>query len=61
MMNGAALSMSAKRHTITAGSTMHDEAIEYSIASNRVVAFRNMSNEMGFHSPRESNKDLPGQ
>jgi hypothetical protein len=48
MMNGAAMALSAKRHTITAGSTMQDEAIEYSIATNRVVAFRNMSSEMGF-------------
>jgi hypothetical protein len=48
MMCGAALGLSAKRHTLTASSTMQDEAIEFSIATNRVVGFRNMSSEMGF-------------
>jgi hypothetical protein len=48
MMNCAALSLSAKKHTITAGSTMQDEAIEYGIATNKMVGFRNMSSEMGF-------------
>jgi hypothetical protein len=48
MMNCAALSLSAKRHTLTAGSTMQDEAIEYGIATNKVLGFRNMSSEMGF-------------
>jgi hypothetical protein len=27
---------------------MHDEIIEYSIATNKIMGFRNMSNEMGF-------------
>jgi hypothetical protein len=48
MMNGGALGLSAKRHTLTASSTMQDESIEYSIATNRVVGFRNLSSEMGF-------------
>jgi hypothetical protein len=48
MMNCAALSLSAKRHTLTGSSTMHDEIIEFSIATNKIVGFRNMSNEMGF-------------
>jgi hypothetical protein len=52
MMSGAALGLSAKRHTLTASSTMHDEAIEYSIATNRMVGFRNMSSEMGFPQDR---------
>ena len=48
MMNCAALSLSAKRHTLTAGSTMQDKAIEYGIATNKILGFRNMSSEMGF-------------
>ncbi len=52
MMNGAALGLSAKRHTLTAGSTMQDEAIEFSIATNRIVGFRNMASEMGFPQDR---------
>jgi hypothetical protein len=48
MMNGAALSLSAKKHTLTASSTMHDELIEFGIATNRIVGFRNMAHEMGF-------------
>ena len=47
LMNGGALSLSAKRHTITASSTCHDELIEYSIATNKVVGFRNIMSEMG--------------
>jgi hypothetical protein len=52
MMNGAALGLSAKRHTLTASSTMQDESIEYSIETNRVVGFRNLSSEMGFPQDR---------
>jgi len=48
MMNGSATSLSAKRHTLTASSTMHDESIEFSIAGNKMVGFRNMAIEMGF-------------
>jgi hypothetical protein len=48
MMNGAAVALSARRHTLTASSTTHDEAIEFSIAGNRMVGFRNMAIEMGF-------------
>ena len=47
MMNGAALSLSAKRHTLTASSTCHDEIIEFSIAVNRIIGFRNIMCEMG--------------
>jgi hypothetical protein len=47
MMNGAALSLSAKRHTLTASSTCHDEIIEFAIAVNRMVGFRNIMCEMG--------------
>ena len=47
MMNGAMISLSAKRHTITASSTCHDEIIEFAIAVNRVVGFRNVMSEMG--------------
>jgi hypothetical protein len=47
MMNGAVTSLSAKRHTLTASSTCHDELIEFSIAVNRMVGFRNMMCEMG--------------
>jgi hypothetical protein len=47
MMNGGMLSLSAKRHTLTASSTCHDEIIEFAIAVNRVVGFRNMMCEMG--------------
>jgi hypothetical protein len=47
MMNGAALSLSAKRHTLTASSTCHDEIIEFAIAVNRMIGFRNIMCEMG--------------
>jgi hypothetical protein len=47
MMNGAVTSLSAKRHTLTASSTCHDELIEFSIAVNRMVGFRNVMSEMG--------------
>jgi hypothetical protein len=47
MMNGAAISLSAKRHTITASSTCHDEIIEFAIAVNRMIGFRNIMSEMG--------------
>jgi hypothetical protein len=32
MMNGGAMSLSAKKHTLTASATNHDELIEFSIA-----------------------------
>ncbi len=47
MMNGAVMSLSAKRHTLTASSTCHDEIIEFSIAVARMVGFRNIMCEMG--------------
>jgi hypothetical protein len=47
MMNGGVLSASAKKHTLTATATTHDELIEFSIAANRAVGFRNIMSEMG--------------
>jgi hypothetical protein len=47
MMNGAVTSLSAKKHTLTASSTCEDELIEFSIAVNRMVGFRNIMCEMG--------------
>jgi len=47
MMNGGVLSLSAKKHTLTANSTCHDELIEFSIAVSRMVGFRNIMYEMG--------------
>jgi hypothetical protein len=47
MMNGGVLSLSAKKHTLTASSTCHDELIEFSIAVSRMVGFRNIMFEMG--------------
>ena len=46
MMNGAAISFSSKRHTLTGCGTYHDEIIEFSIAANKVVGYRNMMEEM---------------
>jgi hypothetical protein len=46
MMNGAATSSSAKKHSLTASGTYHDELIEFSIAANKVVGYRNMMEEM---------------
>jgi hypothetical protein len=46
MMNGAAITMSAKKHSLTASGTYHDEIIEFSIAANKVVGLRNMMDEM---------------
>jgi hypothetical protein len=46
MMNGAAVTMSAKKHSLTASGTYHDEIIEFSIAANKVVGLRNMMEEM---------------
>lgn len=45
-LNGAAISLSAKRHTLTGSATCHDEIIEFSIAGNKVVGYRNMMEEM---------------
>ena len=39
--------MSAKKHTLTASATTHDELIEFSIGANRAVGFRNVMSEMG--------------
>jgi hypothetical protein len=47
MMNGGVLSLSAKKHTLTASATTHDELIEFSIAANRACGFRNVMSEMG--------------
>jgi hypothetical protein len=47
MMNGGVISLSAKKHTLTANSTCHDELIEFSIAVSRMVGFRNIMCEMG--------------
>jgi hypothetical protein len=47
MMNGGVLSLSAKKHTLTASATTHDELIEFSIAANRACGFRNIMSEMG--------------
>jgi hypothetical protein len=47
MMNGGVISLSAKKHSLTASSTCHDELIEFSIAVSRMVGFRNMMSEMG--------------
>jgi hypothetical protein len=47
MMNGGVISLSAKKHTLTASSTCHDELIEFSIAVSRMVGFRNIMCEMG--------------
>jgi hypothetical protein len=46
MMNGAAVTSSAKKHSLTASGTYHDELIEFSIAANKVVGIRNMMEEM---------------
>ena len=43
------MAMSTKKHTITAASTCHDELIEFSIACNKVIGFRNLSSEMGMY------------
>jgi hypothetical protein len=47
MMNGAVISLSAKKHALTASSTCHDELIEFSIAVSRMVGFRSIMSEMG--------------
>jgi hypothetical protein len=47
MMNGGVLSSSAKKHTLTATATTHDELIEFSIAANGAVGFRDVMSEMG--------------
>jgi hypothetical protein len=49
MMNGAAVSLSSKKHTITGSSTCHDELIEFCNATNKVVGLRTMTGEMGMH------------
>jgi len=45
-LNGAAISLSANNHTLTGSATCHDEIIEFSIAGNKVVGYRNMMEEM---------------
>ena len=47
MMNGGVVSLSAKKHTLTASATTHDELIEFSIGANRAAGFRNIMSEMG--------------
>ena len=47
MMNGGVVSLSAKKHTLTASATTHDELIEFSISANRAAGFRNIMSEMG--------------
>jgi hypothetical protein len=47
MMNGGVLSLSAKKHTLTASATTHDELIEFSFGANRAIGFRNIMVEMG--------------
>jgi hypothetical protein len=54
MMNGGVISLSAKKHTITANSTCHDELIEFSIAVSRMVGFRNVMCEMGLEQDNEA-------
>jgi hypothetical protein len=49
MMNGAAVGLASKKHTITAASTCHDELIEFCIACNKVAGMRNMMTEVGMH------------
>jgi hypothetical protein len=46
MMNGAAITSSAKKYSLTASCTYHDELSEFSIAANKVVGIRNMMEEM---------------
>jgi hypothetical protein len=46
MLNGAAITHSAKKRSLTANRTYHDEIIEFSIAANKVVGLRNMMEEM---------------
>ncbi len=65
MMNGAVISLSAKRHTctLTASSTCHDEIIEFSIAVSRMLGFRNIMSEMGMEQTEATtiyqDNDLP--
>ena len=47
IMNGAAISCESKRHTVTGASTCHDELIQFSKATKKVVGFRNLGDEMG--------------
>ena len=49
MMNGAAVSMTPKKHTVNAASTYHGELIEFSTACNKVSGMRNMMSEVGMH------------
>ena len=46
-MNGAAISCESKRHTVTGASTCHDELIQFSKATKKVVGYRNLGDEMG--------------
>jgi hypothetical protein len=52
MMNGAAISLSSKKHTLTASSSCHDELIEFWKAANKVAGIRNIMSEMGMHQER---------
>ena len=45
-LNGAVISFSAKKHTLTGSATTHDEIIEFAIGCNKVVGFRNLMEEM---------------
>jgi len=54
MMNGAALSLESKKHTVTAPSSCHAEVREMFNCGVRVKGIRNLMSELGMHQQRPS-------
>ena len=52
MMNGAAISLESKKHTVTAPSSCHAEVRELYHCGVRVKGIRNLLSEMGMHQQR---------
>ena len=49
MMNGGAIQLASKKHTVTALSTCHDELIEFSKSALKACGFRNLMGEAAMH------------
>ena len=60
MMNGAAVTMSAKKHSLTASGTYHDEIIEFSIAANKKSCGVEEHDGGNALESGETNRDLSG-
>ena len=49
MMNGGAICVDSKRHTVTCTSTCHDELLSFSKATKKCLGFRSLMQETGMY------------